>query len=1749
MGPFAQSGLVFAARFPDDQAMVKVRKSKEPAKPTSPAASGPAGSEFEAEVGASYLLALLVGGEPRGMPATIIDTVAFQRGAEGHPLDDLVVRAHDASGNPAILEVQVKRTIAFTASDNVFASVVAQMVEASLRPEFWTSRHELAVATARTSRKIDGAYQDVLTWARQLGASDVFAARIARPGSANDDMRAFVAAFKKHLRESGSADDDEMVWKLLRRFQILIYDFAAPGSASAELARERAARALVPSHAGRAADLWTALTRLALGIAAAGGDRSRESLRADPELSGFRWAGEPRHLTALTALAEAGRAALADLRDQIGDASIGRPARIAQVHEALEQGRYVEIRGDAGVGKSGVLKHFAEQAATENGIIVLSPGRTEPRGWAALRAVLRFEGSARDLLVELAADGMAILFVDNLDLFTPEERPTVVDLVREAATVPRFSVVTTARRDFGSGKPDWLPDDALHRLGRAPPILIGELSDAEIGDIAAAAPTLAPLLAASHPAKDVTRNLYRLARLAGRAQDAPLLRTETDMVAEWWETADGPPDGRRERGRVLRSLAEQAVGNAVTFDVRDQPAGAVDSLINSETLRNYGDDRVGFRHDVLREWAMARLFAIDSAALRGLPLAQPAPAFLARGVELYARSLIEGAADEGAWAALLDSLSDGTAHGSWRRAVLLSLVRSEAAARVLRTAMPRLVAENGTLLNELIRTMMAVDVQPATALFEALPADIGPIPAGLTIPSGPSWFRLIAWLLAVADDLPAGSLPDIVDLFTRWMAGMLGWDAVTPRLLERMHRWLTEIETAQDGRVGERHALFGGALSSQQIRSMADELRHGIAIFANCVPASSAAYLRNARGRVRREDIGAAIHALSGSLPAAAPEEFAAFMESVLIPAEPSPRRRHDPYDMDFERPFTHFDSRFLPVSPAQGGFFSLLSAAPEIGRRHIRRLVDHALSSHECADEEPDFVDIELSDGVRRFQWLYTYMWSREAGAQYYAISSGLMALEAWAHQRIEAGDPVETVIASVVGAPGDVPACYLLIAVDLILSHWPALRGAAIPFLASPELIVLDRGRPSQESPDFPDIFGLKEIQKEPRGPVSVKSLSDRPSRGKSLYDILHTYTFSEQVEDRERLVALLRGAAERLGPHGPTANYSDPEFMVLHALNILDAANWQPVQVRLDDGSTREALQYVAPPAEAAQLAPHQAEAQERLLEVRVQQAASALLDNPSHASPEAVGVLVDWAMAQTYPAATQSDEGVRDVPAWSKSETMLDIAMIATRDGDPELRQRSRDWAHRIFDQRLDLPLDPASGALSRLKFNALAIVFAGRAFSLRDRREEEDYRKLLEVAAHESAAAAYGFTVSVQAIATVDDHLLRSVLRCALQARIGCDRDWGRDEDVYLARKAALRQEVDAAVRRELDWLMERGSEPGWPDLPLRNPPAKRGLRLPSGPPEPPRPRRRRRRRRDEFLQTQGAAKWLAAAKGGADETQRPWLRELIGRYRAWTSNANGAALDGDEVERLPSDWNDAYFRVAAACAPGLSAEQLDAFVLDLIVSLPGAAFLSTASRFIRAADIAYFDAQTIETDVAIHIRSRLAQALRENPTWTRFARDRGASVETYIGDTVSALFFHTYHFGLAPPAPYVFDHQLERVRPLLPVLQALATEAPTLLVASETLALLQVANGPEQLPFAVAAARAWAIARPDDTVFWVDYALGRQLCTWLETVRQADPSAFRTGAPLRADIDLILAALIRAGVAEAGSLEAQLTGS
>jgi GNAT superfamily N-acetyltransferase len=1710
---------------------------------TSPAASGPAGSLFEGQVGAFFLLSLLVRAEPRGLPGTTIKRVEFQRAPEGHPLDDVIVQAYDAQGKPAVLEVQVKKSIAFAPSDAIFRSVVSQIVQASRKPEFLTSQYELSIAISKHSQKIDGPYQDVLTWARELGDATTFINRINRSGSANHDMRTFVNTFRSHLREEGAAHDDESVWGLLRKLQILVFDFTVTGSISEQLAKERSVRALQPDEASRASELWAVLTELAIKIAASGGDRTRNDVIQDLQQKNFRLAGDRHNFSARMALAEASRHALADITDRVGGVMLTRHERVRSVRAALDSGRYVEIRGDAGVGKSGVLKHIADQISGESQIIVLSPGRTVPRGWLAMRSVIGFDAAARDLLSDLAADGGGVLFFDNLDFFDDAERLTAIDLLRESAEIPGVSVIATARREFGIAEPSWLPTDAIDKMGRAEPVVIYELSDDETEELRDAAPQLRALLADSHPARPVARNLFRLSRLASFPSNAPVVRTEVEMAEQWWETADGQKDEHhRDRARVLRALAEQALTRAGPLNVSNLPTPAVDALVASQTLRDLGNDRVTFRHDVLRDWAIGNLLIADPSLVEKLPLDRSAPAGLARGVELAARMTIEHAADSARWKSFVDLISKDGNHGSWRWSALLALVRSEIGEELLNRASGYLLDDKAKGLQELIRLVMAIDANTGTKWFSALGFDPKFIPANLNVPGGPSWSRLILWLLALGDTLPAAAIPDAVDLYIDWSMGMLGQDPLTRLLVPWLYKWLMEIGGANAvGYLRRRQSPFNGELTQQQIGALASDLRMGFLAFCNRCPELAKSYLEFLRGSEYGEHTLRGIIKNSGALSQAAPKELAEITADLLIPkGEEEEDDDRDP----LREAFGHHDLDFIPASPSQGPFLLLLIHAPEHGLKLIRRLIDHAILFRTGGrDFGANAITITSPDGSGTiFPWVQSYNWSRDVGSGPTIATCALMALEAWGHRRIEAREPVDKVLADVIGTANR-PAAYLLVAVDLLLSHWPKSRVAAIPFLACPELLCLDQQRTIHDGLEIPDIFGLKAVLKEPIGAASLASLKSRPSRRLMLEQFLGSYALDESVKNREELADLLSRAAARLGPPEDKSNLSDPQFMAVHALNLIDPKNWHKKTVQTQEGPA-EGWEYVAPERESRHLQPLQEAARERQADNAMDTSIRIALNNPERSSVAFAVGAIEWARKQVTvvnKGDTADDGEERDHDRSMRNETLVDAAMIAVRDGGAELITTHEDWIRETFVRALKGANDPVHRLRAGLQFNPVATAFVGMVLLLKNRFAIEDVRSLLESAGNDDPAASRGFAVSAGLLADIDERLPRAALRCSFWARTRPHRQWRKPEAEYNARVELFRQKMRDAIDAELAWLAGKQSEPEWPQFPPN--PARPRRRVISGPgsrkqrpveetPEP-----------EMYADHHAAALWLGGAANLFDVTKRPWLRDIVKAYGVWTFAANGSELEEDErTDHPPREWNGAFFKLLAYCLPGLTSAQVDQVALAPIAGLPERAFFDVTALFLRNVDAVYFNDSAIRDTQAVQIRSSLLKKFLTTNLWKWHVHERSTSTAFHFAPAVATLLFNDYS-NFQPSNCYLTPIGIDRLGPFVPLLAEVAEGAQFLLAVIVLLNLLEVAPRAEQLPVIVAAGKGWLAAHPEDKDFWIDQGIGRRLCSLMEAILGHDPNPFGPGQPLRKDIDTLLASLVRMGVAEAHRLE------
>ena len=1708
---------------------------------SSPASTGPAGARFEGQVGAHYLLTLLAHAEPRGLPGTTIDRVEFQRGDEGFPLDDVVVHAHEnTTGRNASLQIQVKRSIQFSPTDAVFKKSVGQIAKAIAEPAFWTGRSELAIATSRTSRKIDGAYQDVLRLARQLGSAEAFFERVNRSGTVNNDARSFVGTLRDHLRDAGAAHDGETVWNVLRRLQILVFDYTVVGSFAEELSRERAVRVLPPEDSANASSLWGVLTDLAEEIASDGGERDLAHLINDLTRKSIRIARDSRLTNVRATIAEASAQALADMVDRVGGAILTRPERIEAVNDALDQGRYLEIRGDAGVGKSGILKLFAELLSAEGRIVVLSPGRTQPRGWIAMRASLGFNGTAHDLLGDLASDGGAALFFDNLESFSDDERKTVNDLLRAASEVPGIYVIVTARRNFGVYEPSWLDAKAIAALGPAPAVMVEELTETEVAELCSAEPRLTKLLTNSHPARDVVRNLYRLSRLAAHPASVPTPTTELDMAEQWWSSADGERDaGHRERARLLRRLAEIALGGDFVLDVESDPPLSVNALVRSETLRDLGADKVTFRHDVLRQWAIGSLLAEDETAFSKLPLDKPASAILARGVELAARFALVRELNGSRWATLLARLSKEGIHGSWRRAVLLAIVRSEIAGVLLERESTRLLADGATLLSELIRTVMAVDVEPASRLLMHLGVKPAQVPAGMFVPTSASWVHLLLWQLKIGSKVPAPALDDVVELYTKWMLGTLGHDPITPSLVAWLHAWLVELEEVGNPSASPRG--YSGHFERRAERGLIDKLRTGFLMFSNKRPDLAVDYVNRVRAYKHDRDAVSSIMGFRGTLAQAAPKELAALTAESLIAERRKGGRGHW---QEREEAFQFLDQELFPPSPVQGPFLDLLCDAPVDGLALVRRLTDHAIQYRTRGrDPGDDGFRIPLDDGERHFPWIASYRWSRGQSSDN-AVASALMALEAWAHQRIEKGDDFHAVLKDILGPPGT-SAAFLLIAVDLIISHWPKSRGAAVPFLACPELVSSDRTRQVQDQIDFPDMEGFN---KEPVGPTTRINLEKRPSRRIPLEHLVGIYGLFGPEALREKLVHLLRTASQRLEPPEANSSFADPRLMVRFELNLIDPANWRERDVERADGTVVRDREYVSPQEEADHVAALSAAVDARITSTNICSALLIAVDNSSKSSSELAAQGVVWAqgeLGRPKRGDVKEDDDEDDV---LNGEGIRAAALIALRDGDDELRRAHGTWAEKVLLEALESSDDFAQRLRTGVKYNPIAMAFAGLTQLYRHEPNALRLRILLDIAARDNPAGAHGFTAAVEILAEIDERIPKAIVRCGLAACVKPIRRRDMSEEEKARRFAAHAENSSTVVEAELAWLSASGPEPSWPDFePSGSHPNRRRRRRDTwigASPKAPKPAETESPRAEVYIDEHAAALWIGASRPIADVTVRPWLRELVLAYADFSAKLNGLGLlQDEELSRSPYEWNRSYYTLLARTLIGLDEFEIDKFAITPITALPDEPFLDITPLFLRAVDVVYFNNRLLQVEAPV-IRQRFIDRLVASYGWRRLVKSRSSSIESHLGPAVGAIFFSEVNLGNA--SSYMTQGAMKHAAPFFPALSNLLIQGPSYFVALVSMNLFEVSPDSSLLPIVIAGGKAWIASYGDDTDFWVGHSIGRRFCALVDEIRRASPEALTTDKAERHAISSILAVLVRLGVAEARVLETAL---
>lgn len=1653
---------------------------------TSPRAAGPAGPQFEAKVATHFALALLAQTEAFGLPGAIVDRLEFQRRGQGHPLDDIIVKATTPSGEQRCLEVQAKRSMAFTEGDSNFSAVVAAIVEGRIKD----ASRRFAVAIERTSGPIENGVQEALELSRHATDAQSFLTLLGTPGRGNEDMRRFVAALKSHLATHGCGTD-EVAFEVLKSLSVLVFDYARPNSIAEHLDRMRSKQ--LATGANRDI-LYDVLFGHILRSDAIGGETNREHLKTALHEHGIE-IGPSRNLAkARERIEEVSRFALRDIKTTVSRQRLGRMQRRRQLEgllaEAEPASRVVEITGPGGAGKSGLLKSAAEGRNTLSRVLVLAPDRTPAGGWPALRSQFAIDATAEQFLEDLSCDGGGLICIDGLDRFRDDgQLKTVIDVISSALNVPGVTLLFTARPGWQEHAALAFGEELMASLKTPRRLYVEGLDDAEAADLAASAPALAPLLQPNHPAKALARNPFILQRLLSTPLKTNEVLSEAELAWNWWisgaHVVGGAAGDTQARRRVLLSVAQGLLDGQTLINVATQDPAAVATLIADGVLVQIATDRVKFEHDLFADWAIACALSEDPERIKTLSLDALPPFWMSRGFELACRRLGESDAKD-AWPAIIRDLEGRNAKSGWTALALLALVRSERARTLLARHADLLLEGKGERAASLIRRVISSHGQPAeTVLKNALPQGVT-IPKGLILPAGPQWPELTIWCLNQMDRLPPYALAAAMSLFEGWLPlSAFGEKTLAPLILERLVDVLVaEIEVHDRAlpRPGEALPKIKYAVG----RDGLETARLQLALYAQSSPGAAARYLAAITRSKQPKRHMLQVLEFPGKLASTAPAVFcAAFLECVKRDADDDASRR---------------DRRYRTPSMLEGPFvlgrcgIELFADILAADRKSALDLIRSLVALDQGPTKSDDGFILTLAGQDRRIAPAFSYGWSR-GNAPSTIVALALKALEFSAHKRIEAGDRLDDVVRELLG-DGPVCGALLLVIVDLVLSHSSSDGSLLAELVASTELLTLDATRAQHDVANRAagGKLGLSRKSAHSSDAATEQSLAERKSRGIGLHDVIPQIVLPQPDAATADLRIKLAAAVTRLGPWTDASiDWTSEQFMASHAQRLASKDNYELVTETDADGKVQKGWLFRWPDEQArwskeqasGLAAEHTAFSRSLALRMAMDDAQKPVA--LSVADAEAVLL----ATTDAVPRQDGDDHDPND-PWLARVAAAAFLARIASNEA---LASHQTTWS-AIFDRALQRPNRELRNLRYDVMYDAHALAITGRLYlSARLQRAEERYA-LLSAVSSDPASAAAAFARHPQAAKDIGDGPLRSAIRIGLQA---CEftrrKDYDEDQATFDTRQSRLSATQSIRLVAERHWIEHGGDEPAWPSPPLRRQRRpRRSLRLPDGTPKPPRVRPEPEWP-DTYFDDRTAAVWLRMLEQSTDPAA---ILALLNVNRDWLVDANERGDEDDDDTDLERIWTRALFECAATCAKTWTDAKRDALVFDVLDKFSDEAFIDTAAAFLVKSDLTHIEGDTAATRYLVDVRTRLWARLKTTSPWQRHCRSPHGGLKIHLDELILA-FFCKVAGGFGRHTSYTKGLNDDQIVPFLPVLTEVAAASATCAsIARLLLDLLELVDPQKAEPFLLSAAISWASG--GDQRFWNELGIGQRVC-------------------------------------------------
>jgi hypothetical protein len=1124
--------------------------------PTSPLATAGAGPDFEIDVGATYLVALLLGGMARGGSAGETVKVSFQRAALGAPLDDLVIEIESSAGRSR-LDLQVKRTFTFSAGDKSFASVISACWKTVTSPNFHSvSGNRIGVATLNASTAAKQRVDQVTAWARASSSAADFQ-RIETQGLSNSSMRKLIDDVARQVRElAGDAAGDEATLELFQHLVLVDFDLQRDDSRDRSTAIEQV-RALVPGNGLEGATtLWDHLRDAARLGAQTAGSFTAQTLREHLRRQSVALLPPPSFTSDLDLLTGHTQLVLDSIQGSIEGLVLDRKGLIEAALERLDDGQTVFLTGRGGAGKSAVLRAVGRAYGAKGPCLALAGERLEGglAGWDGFADVLKLQHSLDQVILALSGRDTAppCLLIDGIErVEKPGARLVINDLLAaigrlEESVGVRWAITITTRDETLPAVRNWL---VLPKGRKSGLVHVPDLSSEEIASVAQHLPDMGWVLA-SDRIRSVIGNAYFLRVLAQSRAEAP---SDPERVTEvfvhrlWWERLVGRDLGRQQ---AMLELGQRALG---AWQPRLLPQGidaiALHGLETDGILRrDPGTDSYWFGHDILHEWTVARVLGQHDSDIVPYLRSLHDPFCPSRALQLLACNRLETANGKESWRDLLLQVeADPAADRPWAEAVVTAPLRSARLADLLPAIGETLLEGDGSRLAQLLRALRTQEIEPMglTQLEEILTLsieDLEMLALDLARPRLETWRSVLRWLAPRLQQLPENLREELTKIMVTWLRATPPEPNFRREIVEAALAWHKALRSP----AGE------WTLPANEAAPYFDRLLEIVVLAADTVPERTAGFLNEVRQTRQRSDLSRWLAQGQPVLARYAPGLYADFCLDVLVPGWQGDRT--DRYEVlrlngasslhreDLEWSRLKGDHAFSSPSHLRGPFLLILEASESAGLRLIHNLVNRVTEIARRRKEESGASEsgiyLDLPWGRREFSGhREVYGWFRPNGEAPNSVCSALMALEFWMEQQVEARREPEELFRAVLAGSESVATVAVCAAISLAYPE-VCLR-AAVPVVTSPMVWEFEITRASM---DRHPTFLLQLPGQAPNLMEQATLVRDqRPQRQRQIRDLMFLYVSTPDPALRDRVFAAVRGFSDDIAAaYGDPSNY---------------------------------------------------------------------------------------------------------------------------------------------------------------------------------------------------------------------------------------------------------------------------------------------------------------------------------------------------------------------------------------------------------------------------------------------------------------------------------------------------------------------------------------------------------------------------------------------------------------------------------